>query len=497
MKLCTWNIRGCNDSLKLQEAIGILRRENLDVFGLLETRIKAHKASSSISTRLSNFRVIDNYAYHSNGRIWVIWNPVSVTVTPLIVHAQFIHCTIRHHGSNSQFQATFVYASNDPKVRENLWGALCSISSSVNSWIILGDFNVVRDISERISGHPPNLSEILDFNSCLLQCGLEDMQSTGCEFTWTNKQDGARVWCKLDRVLVNYSWFGQFPSSSTKFLVSGISDHSPALVTIFEDILPKRRFSFLNCWTADPSYSHLVQEAWDTQVAGSIMFTFFARLKHVRIRLMDLHKRKFSSIQLRIIEAKKTLEDCQVMLQESPMNSILLQQEALCLENYVRLCRVEMSILQQKAKVDNIIHNDSGTRYFYAKINERKHSQIIGEIVDHMGITKVGLSEVANAFVNYYKCLLGSSTSVQPLDTSIILLDPTVQCSDWENLVRPVSDHEVKAALDMILPRAQDQMGFPRHFLNTHGMLLDLISVLVSGITSELAISQSKLTPPC
>ncbi|KAK9698407.1 hypothetical protein RND81_08G102100 [Saponaria officinalis] len=294
--------------------------ENLDVFGLLETRIKAPKASSIINHRFSNYRVIDNYAYHSNGRIWVIWNPVSVTVTPLIVHAQFIHCTIRHHGSNSQFQATFVYASNDPKVRESLWDTLCYISSSVTSWITLGDFNVVRDITERISGHPPNLSEILDFNTCLLHCGLEDI------------------------ALVNCNWFRQFPSSSTKLSMPGISDHSPAL------------------------------EAWATQVAGSTMFKFFAKLKQVRRRLMDLHKRKFSSIQLRIIEAKRALEDCQVQLQDSPMNPILLQQEAHRLDNYVRLCRVEMSILQQKAKADNIIHNDSGTSYFYAKINERKHS---------------------------------------------------------------------------------------------------------------------------
>ncbi|KAK9665366.1 hypothetical protein RND81_14G107800 [Saponaria officinalis] len=263
---------GCNDPLKAKEVSGFIRAEALDVLGLLETQVRKAKAVVVMGNVCSSYKVVSNYDFHSNGRIWVILNPVTVTVTPLVMHSQFIHCLVRHHSSSLQSHVTFVYASNAPAVRLLLWESLCQISNTVLSWVILGDFNVVRDVSERISDHPPNLSEILDFNACILHCGLEDMQSTGCDYSWTNKQEGSRVWSKLDRVLVNSTWLAQFPSSSAKVMPSGISDHSPILVTLFEDVRPRKRFSFLNCWVQDPSYNAWVRHAWETPVTGSPMF---------------------------------------------------------------------------------------------------------------------------------------------------------------------------------------------------------------------------------
>ncbi|KAK9742578.1 hypothetical protein RND81_03G183400 [Saponaria officinalis] len=304
----------------MKEVISFLRNQNIDVLGLLETRIKCSKAAAVINHKLHPYKVTDNYDFHKNERIWVIWNPSSVTLVPLTVHAQYVHCLIKHHETNVKFQATFIYASNDSKVREVLWDGLGCIGPLNSSWVTLRDFNVVRDITERISEHPPNLFDMLAFNACLLQCGLEDMQCTGCEFTWTNKQDEARVWCKLDRALVNDAWLGQFPSTSAKFHVPGISDHSSVLVTLFEDIRPKKRFSFLNRWISDPYYDSLVREAWATPVTGSVMSKLFAKMKNVRRSLMDLHKRSYTAIQLRVANAKKDLDECQAQLQASPMN---------------------------------------------------------------------------------------------------------------------------------------------------------------------------------
>ncbi|KAK9673138.1 hypothetical protein RND81_12G148900 [Saponaria officinalis] len=121
----------------------------------------------------------------------------------------------------------------------------------------MGDFNLDRDVQEWVSHSQSTLSDILAFNQCILHGGLEDLQSTGCEFTWTNKQDGlARVWSKLDSVMVNSTWLQHFPSTTAVFLPLGISDHSPALVTIFEEVKRTRRFNFLNFWVEDSKGFH-------------------------------------------------------------------------------------------------------------------------------------------------------------------------------------------------------------------------------------------------
>ncbi|KAK9750933.1 hypothetical protein RND81_02G230600 [Saponaria officinalis] len=328
MKLCTWNVRGCNSPLKLSEVASFLRSAQLDVMGVLETRIRQSKATKIANAMFPHYQVINNYSYHNNGRIWILWRPTTVSVRVIEVNSQFIHCHITHYSSCTDFAVTFVYASNDPLARQRLWSSLNDLSHSLSAWLVLGDFNVIRDVEEQISTTPPCLHDILDFNACLLNCALDDIQSSGCVFTWTNKQDGeARVWCKLDRALANHQWLSKFSCSYAQFLPAGVSDHSPVVVTIMEDKPPKSRFSFLNCWLTDPSFQVVVQKAWDIPVHGSLIYCFFSKLKNVRRALTDMHRRKYSSIKQKTTEVKMRLTNCQANIQLQPTSVTLLQEE--------------------------------------------------------------------------------------------------------------------------------------------------------------------------
>ncbi|XP_074265936.1 uncharacterized protein LOC141588391 [Silene latifolia] len=112
----------------------------------------------------------------------------------------FIHCEVFHNATSHKFTLTIVYASNDAREMDVLWDQLINIKLTVDSWLILGDFNIARDVTERISKTYPNLSDIMGFNSYLLRGELENLNGTWCEFTWTNKhEDDSRVWSKLDR----------------------------------------------------------------------------------------------------------------------------------------------------------------------------------------------------------------------------------------------------------------------------------------------------------
>ncbi|XP_074296877.1 uncharacterized protein LOC141627534 [Silene latifolia] len=188
MKISSWNIRGGNDPIKQQEVLEFLRFHQVDIMGILETRIKEKKATKIIQNKFKAFKVICNYNAHVNGRIWV------------------------------------------------------------NKWVLLGDFNVVRDVSERISNTPPNLADILDCNSCHLHCGVADITSSGCEMTWTNKQDiDTLVWSKLDRALTN-ALPGNFIILLPLLLSSPLECPITPLFSllVFEDKHSGSRFSFLN-----------------------------------------------------------------------------------------------------------------------------------------------------------------------------------------------------------------------------------------------------------
>ncbi|XP_074266601.1 uncharacterized protein LOC141589880 [Silene latifolia] len=383
MKIATWNIRGGNDPLKQKEILDLIKDYKLDILGVLETRIRKNKAAKIITNKFHAYNVICNYSAHTNGRIWLIWRPDIVTITPLIIHAQFIHCVVSHHATCQNFHLTMVYASNNARVRDDLWENLLNLNSTANSWIVLGDFNVVRDALERVSNTPPCLADILDFNSCLLKCGLDDINSTECDMTWTNNQDiETLVWSKLDRALANTQWMAQFPTSAALFLPSSVSDHSPGIVTVFEDKHVGPRFSFLNCWVDHPNYHDYVQKAWQTPFHGSKFFTLFSKLKHVRTQMKVLHKQSFTQIQQRVRDNKEALLECQRQIQANLHMPSLYAQEKLLMDTYIKL-----------------------------KIAE------------------------------------GSSTTTQPIDIHYIQQGSCVPAEDFDFLTKPITDVEIKAAV--------------------------------------------------
>ncbi|XP_074289244.1 uncharacterized protein LOC141614397 [Silene latifolia] len=74
-----------------------------------------------------------------------------------------------------------------------------------------------------------------------------------------------------------------------------LSDHSPVVVQVKEDIKIGKRFSFLNSWIHHPKYGNIVKEAWNSHVVGSPIFRLFAKLKRVKHALATLHKDNYSN----------------------------------------------------------------------------------------------------------------------------------------------------------------------------------------------------------
>ncbi|KAK9689632.1 hypothetical protein RND81_09G072400 [Saponaria officinalis] len=216
-----------------------------------------------------------------------------------------------------------------------------------------------------------------------------DLKSSGCEYTWTNKQDGAyRIWSKLDRAMVNDHWLATFPSTSVHFLPAGVSDHSPALVTVLAEARRPRRFSFLNCWISMPSYHATIRDCWSIPVTGSAIYKLLAHLRNVMTGLCTFHKSHTLGLSRRLTLAKDAPDSCSILLQEHITCPMLLQNHKTALHSYLKLKQAEISMLTQRAKAEKIISNDSNTHMFHARIKERHQSQVIGEITDHNGLQR-------------------------------------------------------------------------------------------------------------
>ncbi|XP_074299936.1 uncharacterized protein LOC141631122 [Silene latifolia] len=171
MKVAAWNVRGFNTPLKQNEAKEYMRNNKLDLFAILETRVKHAKASKILNTKFGSWGSLTNYGSHYNGRIWLLYNSQTVALSHHLLEAQVISCRVHHFETGKDLNVSFVYGSNDAVQRKDLWGTLRGLASS-DPWLVLGDFNIVRCPEEKLSPNPPLLQDMLDFNSvCLTVAG--------------------------------------------------------------------------------------------------------------------------------------------------------------------------------------------------------------------------------------------------------------------------------------------------------------------------------------
>ncbi|KAK9741399.1 hypothetical protein RND81_03G102500 [Saponaria officinalis] len=181
--IAAWNVRGLNVPLRQHEIKSFLSENKVVVAGLLETRVK--KANSSrIMNKFFRYQCFGNYSAHYNGRIWILWQESLVDLEVIEVHAQLVHCKVLFRQTNCSVFITFIYGFNDGLDRRQLWHNLMTVSPSISlGWLVIGDFNVVRCMEDKIGKNPPTVWEMMDFNGCLGHCSLAELPSHGGPFT--------------------------------------------------------------------------------------------------------------------------------------------------------------------------------------------------------------------------------------------------------------------------------------------------------------------------
>ncbi|XP_077215841.1 uncharacterized protein LOC143850479 [Tasmannia lanceolata] len=109
---------------------------------------------------------------------------------------------VAHGNYDHKFLLTSVYGLNYGGARRSLWDDLEQIAGSVTSpWIVLGDFNATRFSEERVGMAFVYPSYMEEFNSCIANCSLVDMQSDGQSLSWNNRSSEDRKLARLDRTL--------------------------------------------------------------------------------------------------------------------------------------------------------------------------------------------------------------------------------------------------------------------------------------------------------
>ncbi|OIT22702.1 hypothetical protein A4A49_30028 [Nicotiana attenuata] len=188
-------------------------------------------------------------AANVNDKIWVFWDK-EFNAKVLDHDEQQLSLEMKHVENGNLFHLTLIYAKCKPILRRPLCEVLRHKSTTCNvPWCVIGDFNVIAYVEEKIGGIPYQMSKSLDFLSMMEDCGLMDLGFYGSKVTWSNGMGQcAVVWKRLDRGLANNLWLEAFPAATITHLASAGSDHNPLLLELHtRQDNGKKYFKFLNC----------------------------------------------------------------------------------------------------------------------------------------------------------------------------------------------------------------------------------------------------------
>ncbi|XP_074305395.1 uncharacterized protein LOC141640523 [Silene latifolia] len=412
MNIGFWNVRGMNREKKQLDVHNFLQSNNAGLFGLIETKIKPGSLNNGMNKVFKEWSISTNSAYHSGGRIWIVWKPNLFDVQFLEYNAQYIHMHIIEKGSQLQFYHTIVYAFNGVSERESLWLDLKRIARySHGPWAVGGDFNCVLSANERLGGKVTT-SESEPFQECLDSCSLMDIQALGAFYTWNNKQPPeTRVYSRLDRFVVNQDWMQSFPNMVANFLPEGHFDHTPCL-----------------------------------RIDGTKMYRIVKKLKALKLHLKALNNTQFSDI-----------------------------------ENKADLSQTKLIDLQQKLVADPA----------------RRNKNSIFQIKDHKDILCNDEPGIQEAFLNYYKMLLGSTGHVTRINSGIVQQGKTCTEQHCLTLLEPVTKDEIKDVMFSIPnDKAPGLDGYSSKFFKDSWEIIgdDICDAILDFFTSGSLLKQLNAT---
>jgi hypothetical protein len=116
----------------------------------------------------------------------------------------------------------------------------------VASWCIVGDFNAVRFLSERL-GCTRFCPAMHSFSDWVDSHNLVDLPLVGGCYTWSNGTTTPSM-SRIDRALVSLDWEAHYSDIRLKLLPRPIFDHHPLLVVAGGMAGGKSSFKFENIW---------------------------------------------------------------------------------------------------------------------------------------------------------------------------------------------------------------------------------------------------------
>uniref|UniRef100_A0A803QQF5 Endonuclease/exonuclease/phosphatase domain-containing protein n=1 Tax=Cannabis sativa TaxID=3483 RepID=A0A803QQF5_CANSA len=204
------------------------------------------------------------------------------------------------------FCATFVYGINTIDKRKSLWEDLLKLKMVVKPWVVLGDFNAIINIDDRVGGNSITFNDTHDASMWLATANVEVIPRAGSSFTWSNNQDGtSRIYSKIDHVFANEDWLDEFPNVEALFRWETIFDHCSCIVrSVISNKIGFKPFKYYNFWSSHPEFKETVLISWKNPITAKGLQAIYLKLMRLKHCLRKFIHNLIGDIGKKFQEAK-------------------------------------------------------------------------------------------------------------------------------------------------------------------------------------------------
>ncbi|KAK6784430.1 hypothetical protein RDI58_017885 [Solanum bulbocastanum] len=170
---------------------------------------------------------MENAMVNCSSKIWVFWNEDWIGATKSDTHQQ-LTIKFTHKASYKEMVITAVYERCSALERLGPWDDLECLAERIKvPWLIGGDFNVIKNGSEKLEGLPVTQQEVADFLQCINNYALTEIQFSGSVYTWwSGRIEEECIFKRLDRVFGNEKFHQEFTRSEVQHLIREGFDHA-------------------------------------------------------------------------------------------------------------------------------------------------------------------------------------------------------------------------------------------------------------------------------
>ncbi|XP_035832054.1 uncharacterized protein LOC118481064 [Helianthus annuus] len=465
VSITTWNIWGLNRPLKQKEVRQAVRDFNLSLCVILESHVDVGNLGKVCNS------VFRSWDWSSNGgccdkgtRIIIGWNPAIFDVMILSQSPQVMHIQLVFKIDKRMVFCSFVYADNYYVSRKELWHNLSLHKVLVGNkpWCIMGDFNTALNIEDNSMGSSSVSIGIRDFQECVDDIEVVDINRMGIHYTWSQKpKNGVGLMKKIDRIMGNTPFVAEYPNSVAFFKPYRLSDHCPCILSFPEAGKVKpRSFKFANFLVFKPEFLGIVKSVWDSTLSGVHQFRLVKKLRLLKHPLRSLLFKQ-GNLHKKVEALRSKLDDIQQSIDRDPNNVDLRVAEKETSRDLLEASLDEECFLKQKSKVDWLRAGDSNSAFFHSSLKIRNHCSRIDVIKDSDGNPYEG-DAVFQAFVNHYQKFFGTQGDIS-LSPAPDLFSKVIDPQKASHMIRQVTEEEVKKAMFSI---AIDKAPGPEFHVN-------------------------------